>query len=132
MTTRHTRLVAVLNTSPDFIAILTDILEMEGFTTVAAYIRDFRSGRNDIRDFMNQHQPDVVIYDIAMPYEENWAFFQQVLTVSGLKPCQFVLVTTNQRALNQLVGETGSLEIVGKPMDLDQLLDAVNTAIEQC
>lgn len=125
-------LVAVLNTSPDFIQILTEILELEGFTVIADYILEFRQGRKDIRAFFADHAPDVVIYDVALPYRENWEFFQHVQAVSGLKPCQFILVTTNRNALNQLVGMTTSIEIIGKPTDLDTLIAAVNTALTDC
>lgn len=124
MTTAHTPLVALLNTSPDFIDIMTDLLNMEGFTTVADYIVEFRKGKKDIRAFMTEHQPDVVIYDIAIPYAENWSFFQHVVAVSGLKPCQFILVTTNRNVLNQVIGENRSLEIIGKPFDLDHVIAA--------
>jgi CheY-like chemotaxis protein len=125
-------LVAVLNTSEDFIALLMELLEMEGFRSVADYITHFRSGKKDIRAFFTDHQPDIVLYDIAIPYEKNWEFFQHVRAVSGLKPCQFVLTTTNKAVLEGLVGETGSLEIIGKPTDLDTLMNAVRSSFEQC
>jgi DNA-binding response OmpR family regulator len=125
-------LVAVLNTSEDCIAILIELLEMEGFHAVADYIMDFRTGKKDIRGFFAEHQPDVVLYDIAIPYEKNWEFFQYIQAISGFKPCQFVLTTTNKTVLEGLVGETGSFEIVGKPTDLATLMTAVRASLEQC
>jgi hypothetical protein len=40
---------------------------------------------------------------------------------------QLVVTTTNKRAL-ELVGETGAIEIIGKPYDLDHVVDAVKKA----
>ena len=128
----HKPLVLVLNTSPDFMAMVAEILDMEGFRSVSAYILEFRKGGHDIRAFLDQHRPAVVIYDIAIPYQENWEFFQHVRTVSGLRDCQYVVVTTNKKALESLVGETGSLEIIGKPMDLDALIAAVTKSVDHC
>jgi hypothetical protein len=67
----HELCVAVLNTSSDFIDILTEILELEGFNTIAEFTSVFRKGEKDIHTFFAEHQPDVVIYDIAIPYEIN-------------------------------------------------------------
>ena len=42
---------------------------------------------------------------------------------------QFVLTTTNKPALDKLVGETEALEVIGKPYDLRQVVDAVRAAL---
>lgn len=124
-------LVAVLDTSDDFIKMLIELLELEGYTTVFDYITEYRTGKKDIRAFLNQHNPQVIVYDIAVPYMENWKFFNHAREIIG-NDCQFVIVTTNKTALDALVGETNVLEIIGKPFDLDVFLEAVRTSVEQC
>jgi len=42
---------------------------------------------------------------------------------------EFVLTTTNKPALEQLVGDTEALEIIGKPYDLRRVIDAVRAAL---
>ncbi len=128
----HRPLVAILNMSPDFMEVVAEILDMEGFRSVADYIIEYRTGKKDIRAFFDEHQPVVVIYDIAMPYEANWEFFQHVRQVSGLRDCRFVVVTTNKKALDGLVGEMGSLEVIGKPFDLDAMIAAVTRSVDEC
>ncbi len=125
-------LVAILDTSEDFTNMLTEVLDIEGYSTIADCIVEFRKGRKDILSFLEQHKPQVIIYDIALPYQENWQFFKHIRRLVD-KDCRFVLVTTNRKALDELVeAETHSLEIIGKPFDLDTLLEAVKTSVEQC
>ena len=124
--------IAILDTSPDFIDMLKEIMEIEEFDTISEYILNFRTGRSDIHSFFAMHKPNAVIYDVALPYQENWQFLKHVLEISGLRSCQFIVVTTNKRALDALVGETGGLEILGKPMDLDALIQAVNDSLANC
>ncbi len=132
MDSTHKPLVAILNMSPDFMEVVAEILDMEGFRSVADYIIEYRTGKKDIRAFFDEHRPQVVIYDVAMPYVENWQFFTELRTRSGLKDCQFVVVTTNKKALDGLVGEMGSLEIISKPFDLDAMIAAVTKSLDHC
>jgi hypothetical protein len=41
-----------------------------------------------------------------------------------------VLTTTNNRALDELVGPTPTHELLGKPYEIDELLAAVHRATE--
>jgi hypothetical protein len=63
--------VAVIKTSPDTVELLSVALEGAGFVTVSSYTHDIRDGRVDLAGFLSQHQPTVVVYDIAPPYERN-------------------------------------------------------------
>jgi hypothetical protein len=123
--------IAVLNTSIDMIEVLSDLLADAGYTPVSAMVRDFRLGQRDIRAFFAEHQPRVVLYDVAIPYEDNWYFFQQhVLSLELLPPCCFVLTTTNRTVLDILVGPTPAFEVIGRPADLGVILEMVQQALE--
>ena len=121
--------IAVFNSSEDTVELLRTALEAEGFQTVAGHIPEVKKGDLDLIDFVNHHTPAVILYDISPPYDANWRFLRLVRSSESLKHHQFVLTTTNKPALEQLVGETEALEIIGKPYDLRQVVDAVRTAL---
>lgn len=121
--------IAVFNSSEDTVELLRTALEAEGFQTVAGRIPDVKKGDLDLIDFVNHHTPSVILYDISPPYDANWRFLRLVRSSESLKKHQFVLTTTNKPALERLVGETEALEIIGKPYDLRQVVDAVRTAL---
>jgi CheY-like chemotaxis protein len=123
------RLVAVINTSVDTIDVLTEILREEGgFDTAAATVTDFRDGKDSIDDFFRRYDPGAVVWDVAIPYEENWRYFAEEVR-PRFPAVPFVLTTTNRAVLERLVGPTGVIELVGKPFDLDQILTAVQRAV---
>jgi DNA-binding response OmpR family regulator len=70
----------------------------------------------------------VIVYDIAIPYEENYALFNRLRSRESAKGIPFVLTTTNKKALEKLVGKTPAFEIIGKPFDLDEMIKAVRLA----
>lgn len=53
------------------------------------------------------------------------AFFKLIRNLRALDGCAIVLTTTHLQHLNGLVGQdTGALELVGKPYDLEATLTA--------
>src|SRR3712207_5554916 len=93
-------MVAIINTTIETIEMLREVLGDEGFATIGAYVVDFKRGNQDLRTFFATYQPKAVVYDIALPYVENWTFFRDHVLALGFLPEQcFVLTTTNRSVL---------------------------------
>ena len=120
--------VAVINGLQDTIDMLRMAIEEAGFRVVEAQARDIRLGVVDLAEFVERHGVSVVLYDIAIPYAENWQAVEGWRSAPALERIPFVLTTTNQRALDSIVGRSDAIEIVGKPYDLKVLTDAVRRA----
>jgi len=121
-------LVAIVDTSADVAELLRAAAREEGYRTVVGWVRNFREGVDDLATFLRTHEPDVVIWDITLPYEDNWRYVEGVRAGGIMQDCPLVLTTTNKRALEALVGDTESIELVGKPFDLDAIFAAVRRA----
>jgi len=108
------------------------LFENAGFVVVTAMTNALRDGKVDLEAFMRQHKPKVVVYDIAIPYEQNWRLFQHMKASPACRDARFVVTTTNVAQVEKVAGSEQLLhEIVGKPYDLDQVARAVKEAARE-
>jgi CheY-like chemotaxis protein len=122
--------VAVINSNEDTVEMLRQALQQGGFTSVVtAHIHDFKTGIADFPKFVTLHDPLVLVYDIAIPYDQNWTFLRLLLDSEQLRGRKVVLTTTNKKRLEEMVGPTDAFEIVGKPYDIEQIVSAVKAAL---
>jgi DNA-binding NarL/FixJ family response regulator len=121
--------VAVFNSSEDIIEMLRVALEHEGFVAVTGHIADIVRGDLDVQRFVAQHQPRVVIYDIAPPYERHWRFLLHLRSMPEFKDREFVLTSTHEARVREFARTDQAIhEILGKPYDIEQIVRAVKTA----
>jgi DNA-binding NtrC family response regulator len=120
-------LVAVLDSSQDIVTLIQQVLVDEGYRVVTLATSVQLGGVSE-REFLLQHQPQAVVCAVGPPYEKSWAIFRMLAT--ELPHFGWVVTTTNAAALEQWVGPTDAIELIGKPFDLDQLVEAVHRAIE--
>jgi DNA-binding NtrC family response regulator len=121
--------VAVLNTNDDLVELLRVALEQAGMIVVSAHIDDLRRGTLDLPNFLRQHDPRVVVYDVPPPYEAHWRFFEHLRQSPDLQGREFILTSTNVDRLYETVGTKEPIfELVGKPYDLERITRAVKEA----
>jgi CheY-like chemotaxis protein len=118
----------VLNTSRDTVELLKSWFEIQGMLVYAELVSNFRSGGEDLAALVGRIAPDVIIYDVAVPYIANWQFFMKQREDGPLKAIPVIVTTPNERVLTSVVsvleGHTVH-EIVGKPADMQQLTEKV-------
>jgi DNA-binding response OmpR family regulator len=128
--TQQQPLIAVANSSEEVADMLEQLLQSDGYRTVRGYTVDFKRDRASLPALLAQHDPRAIVWDIALPYEENWQYLQSLRDAGTFHGRGLVVTTTNKRVLDSLVGTTPTHEIIGKPFDVEELLAAVKRAID--
>jgi DNA-binding response OmpR family regulator len=121
--------VLVMNTSHEVTDMLQAVLTGEGFDVIPEFTYVFKREEKDFDKFLEDNKPDVILYDIGLPYEENYRLFLQLSKSKLARNIPFVLTTTNKDVLDLLVGKTKTFELIGKPYDLDVIIRAIKNAV---
>ena len=124
-------IIAIFNSSSEVLELLREVMESIGHATVTAHIDDLKRGRIDMITFVDQYQPDCIIYDVAPPYDANWTFLRLMMSSNAMRGRAFVVTTTNKRALEELIGPNDVVELLCKPYDLQQIVDACAAAFDK-
>jgi DNA-binding response OmpR family regulator len=126
------RVVALFNASDDTVEMVERMLGASGVhCLVNCRFADLRKGVVDFARYLGKHDPQVVIFDISPPYEQNWAFFRTLRDNYAMLGRGLVLTTTNKNRLDEVVGHDSlAIEVVGKPYDLQQIMTAITGALE--
>lgn len=121
--------VAIINTNPDLVRLLRMALERAGFVVFELHIEAIKNGSADADAFLRQHDPKVIVYDLAPPYDMNWRFLDHLRTGTDFRRRQFVLTTVNARHAEAVIGNDESVyEVVGEEEDIAQVVRAVKEA----
>ncbi len=126
LSSRPPPLIACCNASEDIVELLADVLQLAGFRTVTD-VSPASLGPDPTIAFLRQVQPQACVYSVPLPHEESWRIFLQVR--AALPDCGWVVTTTNKRALEALVGPTPSIEVWGKPFNIDDIVSSVRRVL---
>jgi DNA-binding response OmpR family regulator len=121
-------IVALFNASDDTIDMVQKLLTESGGdqTLIWCHFADLKKGIVDFGRYMAKHNPEVVIFDLSPPYDENWRFFKTMRDAKTMQGRGIVLTTTNKNRLDEVLGEDShALEVVGRTLDLQQIDAAI-------
>jgi DNA-binding NtrC family response regulator len=126
---RGPSVVAILNSNEDLVELMRVQLESAGFLVVSGHVGAAKRGAFDLRDFIEQHDPSVIVFDLVPPYDRNWAFLEHLRGDAVFEGRQFVLTSANAKHAESLAHHAEHIyEIIGTPYDLDQVVQAVREA----
>jgi CheY-like chemotaxis protein len=120
--------LGVLNDSERVLEMLCNWFRKRGHDCVTCVLSDMPRAHEQVPQFLAKHQPDVVVYDVAMPYESSWDLLEVIRAAPSLWGQRFVVTTPNKRQLEKAVGPTSALEISSAAGTLKMLLKAVESA----
>lgn len=129
MTKAPIPVVAILNSNDDIVELLRMALEQSGLLVVSAHVDQVKRADVSLKDFLHEHKPDVIIYDLVPPYDNSWRFLEH-LRQTIAHDHRFVVTSTNPKRASELaaISERDIMEIVGKPYDIEQIVDHVRQA----
>ena len=108
--------ILVVDDDPDLRETICQLLLDEGYQVTGA-----RNGLEALARLGGTPRPAVVLLDLMMPEMSGWEVRQHMLADAGLASIPVVVMTASQNP----GGELAPAELLKKPLDLDQLLDAV-------
>ena len=117
------RLVLVVEDDLSIRNVITDVLEDRGFRVSTA-----ENGAEAL-EYLEYLEPDVMVLDLLMPVMHGWAFMESYLDKTGGKQIPLVVVSVNP-ALPRSFNRFGVRKVVAKPFDIDDLVRAVDSALE--
>lgn len=121
--------ILLLNSQADTITLLTDWFGALGASVHHLRGLDLCHHIGESRQLLNTIRPDVVLFDLSIPYEQNWLCFKYLSEIALFGATPMMLTTTNRRAVDEIVGPTDAFELVGTPHDLWHLQELVECRV---
>lgn len=121
--------VAIINTSDDLVELLKVNIEAAGLVVVTVHIAEIREASFDVETWLKIHDPRVVVYDVAPPFDRSWRFLDHLRSSSAFAGRHFVLTSPNVARVHEVIKTDETVyEVIGQTEDVHQLVQAVREA----
>jgi CheY-like chemotaxis protein len=120
--------VALFSASEDVVELVKGLLTDSGDaqSLVCCPFDDLKKRTVNFEKYMEEYNPEVAIFDISQPYEENWGFFATMRDSQTMQGRGLVIITSNKYQLDvALNGDSSALEFVGQSVDRNLIQAAI-------
>lgn len=123
--------VVVINSNDNILRLLGEIVRAAGFDAISVHADEVGRSVPAMQEFLRRHSARVVVYDVSPPYPENWALLNELRYAEMMSGSwrQYVITTPNKQALDEHVGRTGAIELVGDQVDREAIARAVQRGV---
>ncbi len=115
------RLVLVVDDDVDIRDALIDVLEEDGFRAVGA-----SNGAEALDRLHAGLRPDLILLDLMMPVMDGWEFLRRRRGDPEANTIPVVVLSAAGKSLRPHVRSLGADEFLEKPVEAEDLLDAVS------
>ena len=102
---------------------LSDFLESEGYHVLPA-----SNGIDALSHLRSGARVDAIVLDVMMPVMDGWDFRAEQLADPSLRDIQVVVISACGFARDTLRHQFKAREVLSKPLELDGLLEALQSA----
>jgi CheY-like chemotaxis protein len=117
-----TESILVVDDEPMIVRLLSQFLTLRGYQ-----VRTAENGRAAL-DLVEQSPPDLLVLDLYMPVMNGVELLRELKT-HGYQGAVVVLTGSHDQDLLQQTLELGSVDVLGKPVDLERLALVVEVAL---
>ena len=128
---KHT--VALFISNADTCEMVLHMLHALGYDAIVGCpIAELRSNPVNFARYLIKFEPQVVIFDIGPPYQENWHLFGPLFHDEAIEGRGLVVTTPNKLALDHAMGkQSGSIEMLGRPYAANEIENAIEAAVKR-
>jgi chemosensory pili system protein ChpA (sensor histidine kinase/response regulator) len=123
---RRRRHVFAINTSPEFLNIVRELFQDEGYNVTTTNFAPNSFAQ------IEALQPDALIVDIAIGQEVGWDLLERLGADADTAGIPALIVSTDPRLLaraEEQAARYGEHRFLAKPLDLDAMLEAIQEMI---
>jgi CheY-like chemotaxis protein len=122
--------VMVINASADLLQLLGATVEEAGFEAILLTPGELGKDVPTVQQLLRRHNPKVVVYDVSAPYPANWSLFCDLRDAERLDGSgrQFIATTPNKQALEERIGATAAIELVGDHVNRTAIARVISRA----
>lgn len=115
--------ILVLEDEQDILQTLSALLKSEGYKVETA-----QNGQEALDFLKKSPMPDLILLDMKMPVMNGWAFTDEFYRLYDHRAPLFVMTAAADAEVR--AKEVKASNSIGKPFDIDELLNKIKTALE--